>query len=161
MTIAILLGQVFILDQLSLALWLRPMIFPIVVLLLPMEWRTVWVLLITLAVGVVMDLSLGGAGLYTASLLPFALMRATLLYIATKRSVESGDQSSLLSRLGIYQMMAYLSITLLLHHTLFFALESLSMANFLQLVGTIISSTLLSIVVAWPIVRLYNSKIVA
>ena len=55
--------QIFILDELSIALWLRPMIFPLIVLLLPMEWRTIWVMLIALAVGVVMELAQGGSGL--------------------------------------------------------------------------------------------------
>ena len=48
MTIALLFVQIFVLDEISIALVLRPMIFPLVVLLLPVEWRTVWVLLVAL-----------------------------------------------------------------------------------------------------------------
>ena len=72
MTIALLFVQIFVLDEISIALVLRPMIVPLVVLLLPIEWRTVWVLLVALATGVLMDVSLGGAGLYTATLLPIS-----------------------------------------------------------------------------------------
>lgn len=156
-----MLVQIFILDQLSIAMWLRPMIFPLVVLLLPMEWRMIWVILITLGVGIVMDASLGGSGLYTATLLPLAVLRPSVLYVTTKRSVEPGDQSPLLSRLGLSHTMLFMAVMLLLHHLMFFSLEALSLANIMQLALTILLSTMLSIVLAWPIVRIYNSKVVA
>jgi hypothetical protein len=160
MTLAVLLLDIFILNQLSIAMWLRPMLFPLIVVLLPMEWRTIWVLLATLVVGLAMDLSLGGDGLYSATLLPMAVMRSSILYITTRRSVEAGDQTSLLSRMSLRQLMIYVGVMLLVHHTLFFMLESLSFATPLHLVATIPFSTSLSLVMAWPIVRLFTSKIV-
>lgn len=160
MAVALLLLDIFILNQLSIAMWLRPMLFPLIVVLLPMEWRTIWVLLATLVVGLAMDLSLGGDGLYSATLLPMAVMRSSILYITTRRSVEAGDQTSLLSRMSLRQLMIYVGVMLLVHHTLFFMLESLSFATPLHLVATILFSTSLSLVMAWPIVRLFTSKIV-
>ena len=161
MTIVLLFLQIFILDELSIAMWLRPMLFPLIVMLLPMEWRTIWVLLATLAVGVVMDAALGGAGLYTSTLLPLVVMRRWILYITTGRSVEAGDQSSLLSHMSSRQLMIYVAAMIALHHTLFLTLESLSFVAPLRLVATIICSTLLSVALAWPVVRLFVSKIVA
>ena len=157
--VAVLVAQIFLLDNISIHLWLRPMIFPLVILLLPMEWRALWVMLIALLVGLLMDISLGGAGLYVASLLPLALLRSTLMYLATNRVVEASDQTSLLSRLSLRQLMTYLALALLLHHALFFLLETLSLAHPLRLVATILFSTLLSTVVAWPIVRIFVGKV--
>lgn len=157
---ALLVVEIFILDQLSIAMWLRPMIFPLIVILLPMEWRTIWVLMSSLVVGIVMDVSLGGAGLYTATLLPLAVVRRSVMYLTTRRSVEPGDQTPLLSRMALRQMMIYVGAMLLLHHALFFSLEAMSTALLWQLIATIAMSSLLSLVVAWPIVRLFISKIV-
>lgn len=157
--VAVLVAQIFLLDNISIHLWLRPMIFPLVILLLPMEWRALWVMLIALLTGLIMDISLGGAGLYVASLLPLALLRSTLMYLATNRVVEASDQTSLLSRLSLRQLMTYLALALLLHHALFFLLETLSLAHSLRLVATILFSTLLSTVVAWPIVRIFVGKV--
>ena len=42
MTVVLLLLQIFVLDELSIALWIRPMLFPLIVMLLPMELRTIW-----------------------------------------------------------------------------------------------------------------------
>ena len=160
MAVALLFAQIFILDEVSMALWLRPMIFPLVVLLLPIEWRTIWTVLVALLLGIFMDVSLGGQGLYTSTLLPLAVMRRWILYLTTRRSVEAGDQTSLLSRMSLRQLMIYVGVMLLVHHTLFFMLESLSFATPLHLVATILFSTSLSLVMAWPIVRLFTSKIV-
>ena len=100
LALAIMALQIFLIDELSIAMWLRPMIFPLVVILLQMEWRPIWVLLISTLVGVTMDLALGGAGLYTATIVPLAMIRRWIMYITTKRSIEQGDQTSLLSRLS-------------------------------------------------------------
>ncbi|MBQ8492932.1 MAG: hypothetical protein IJ464_01455 [Alistipes sp.] len=160
LALSLLVVQIFILDQLSIAMWLRPMLFPLIVILLPMEWRTIWVLMVSLIVGVVLDVSLGGAGLYTATLLPLAVVRSTVMYLTTHRSVEHGDQTALLSRMALRQLMIYVGAMLLLHHALFFWLEAMSVALLWQLLATILFSTLLSLIIAWPIVRLFISKIV-
>lgn len=160
MTLALLFVQVFILDEISIALWLRPMIFPIIILLLPFEWRAIWVILTTLVLGVFMDMAVGGAGLYTSTLLPVAVTRNWILYLTTRRSVESGDQTSLLSRMPLRQVMIYVGAMLLIYNVMFFALESLSTVDTMQLIATIICSTILSVVIAWPIVRLFLKRVV-
>lgn len=157
--LSVLVVQIFLLDNISIHLWLRPMIFPLIVLLLPMEWRTLWVMLIALITGVIMDLSLGGVGLYVASLLPVAMLRSTLMYLATNRTVEASDQTSLISRLSLRQLMTYLSLAMFVHHALFFLLEILSLAHPLRLMATVLFSTLLSMVVAWPVVRIFVGKV--
>lgn len=160
MTVALLFVQLFILDEISIAMWLRPMIFPLVILLLPIEWRTIWVVVASLLLGIFMDISIGGMGLYTSTLLPLAVMRRWILYLSTRRSIEAGDQTSLLSRMPLYQVMIYVGVMLLLHHTMFFALESLSFVGVIQLIATILFSTLLSTLLSWPVVGLFLKKIV-
>ena len=136
------------------------MIFPLVVLLLPIERRTIWVLLAALALGMFMDIALGGAGLYTATLLPLAVLRRWILFLTTRRSVESGDQTSLLSRMPLRQVMMYVGAMMLLYNTAFFLLEALSMVSTMQVIATIICSTALSMLLAWPIVRLFLKRVV-
>lgn len=160
MAVALLFVQIFILDEISMALWLRPMIFPLVLLLLPIEWRTIWVVIVALLLGIFMDISLGGQGLYTSTLLPLAVMRRWILYLTTRRSVEAGDQTSLLSRMPLRQVMIYVGAMLALHHAMFFFLESLSMISVMQLIVTILFSALLSSLLVWPIVGLFLKRVV-
>lgn len=161
LSLAIIVLQIFLIDALSIAMWLRPMIFPLVVILLQMEWRQIWVLLTSTLVGVTMDLALGGAGLYTATLVPLTVLRRWVMYITTKRSIEQGAQSSLLSRLSSRQIMVYTAIMLTIHHTMFFTMETLSFAHPLQLLATIVCSTLLSVLLALPLIGIFTRKIVA
>lgn len=155
--------QIFLLDNIdlgaSISIWIRPMIFPLIVLLLPVEWRSIWVLLVTYIVALLMDLLLGGSGIYVITLLPIALFRSALLYLTTRRSMDSTDQSQLLARMPLGQLMVYVATSLLLYHTLFFVMETLSLANFFSLLMTIILSTLCSLLISWPIVRLFTSKV--
>lgn len=160
LTLALLFVQIFILDEISMALWLRPMIFPLIILLLPIEWRPIWVIFIALLLGVFMDAALGGAGLYTSTLLPLAVTRRWILFLTTRRSVESGDQTSLLSRMPLRQVILYVGAMLLLYNAMFFVLESLSSLGAMQLIATIICSTALSAILAWPIVRLFLKRVV-
>lgn len=155
--------QIFLLDNIdlgaSISIWVRPMIFPLIVLLLPVEWRSIWVLLVTYAVALLMDLLLGGSGIYVITLLPIALFRSALLFLTTRRSMDSTEQSQLLARMPLGQLMVYVATSLLLYHTLFFVMEALSLVNFFSLLMTIILSTLCSLLISWPIVRLFTSKV--
>lgn len=160
LALAVLVLQIFLLDNISIAMWLRPMIFPLVVILLPMEWRMAWSLVVALAVGLVMDLSLGGSGLYTSSLLPVAVLRPWAMFLTTGRMVEHGDQSALLQRLSTRQVILFSAGAMLVHNAIFFMLETLSFAQPMRLVATIVMSTLVSVVVAAPIIQLFKSKIV-
>lgn len=160
MTLALLFLQIFILDEISIAIWLRPMIFPLIILLLPIEWRTIWVIVAALLLGIVMDTALGGAGLYTSTLLPVAVMRRWILFLTTRRSVEAGDQTSLLSRMPLRQVMIYVGAMLLVYNAMFFMLEALSTVGMWQLIATIICSTILSVLLALPIVRLFLKRVV-
>lgn len=163
LTLVVLFVQVFLLDNIdlgtSLSLWIRPMIFPLIVLLLPVEWRSIWVLLTTYLIALLMDLLLGGSGIYVITLLPIALFRSALLYFTTRRSLDSTDQSQLLARMPLGQLMIYVATALLLYHTLFFVMETLSFVGFFRLLMTIILSTICSLLISWPIVRLFTSKV--
>ena len=163
LTLAVVLLQVFLLDNIdlgaSISILIRPMIFPLAVLLMPMEWKSIWVLLVSYAIALVLDLMLGGSGIYVLTLLPVALLRTTLLYATTRRSVESSDQSQLFARMRLDQLMLYVGVSLLIYHALFFFMETLSVAQFGRLVATILLSSLCSLLLSWPIVRLFTSKV--
>ncbi len=163
LAVMIMLVQIFLLDNIdlgsSISIWIRPMIFPLIVLMLPTKWSSIWVVLVSYVIALIMDLMLGGSGLYVITLLPIALFRSTLIYLTTNRSVESGDQAQMLSRMPLPQLMIYIAISLLIYHILFFALETLSWANFFRLVATIFFSWICSLLISWPIVRIFTSKV--
>lgn len=162
---ALIFVQVFLIDNIdlgsSISTWIRPMIFPLIVLLLPTEWSSIWVLITSYLIALLMDMLLGGAGLYVITLLPIALFRPALIYMTTNRSVDSSDQSQLLSRMPLPQLMIYVAVSLLIYHILFFSMETLSWVNFFRTLATILLSWICSLLISWPIVRIFTSKFVA
>lgn len=163
LSMALMLVQIFIIDNIdlgtSISIWIRPMIFPLIVLLLPTQWSSIWVVLVSYCVALLMDLLLGGAGLYVITLLPIALFRSTLIYFTTRRSAESSEQAQLLSRMPLPQLMIYIAVSLLLYHALFFIMETLSTANIMRLIATILLSTICSLLISWPVVRIFTTKV--
>ena len=163
MSLAVLFLQIFLIDNInigtSVALWMRPMLFPLIVLLLPIEWKTIWVLIVAYVVGYIMDISVGGEGLYVATLLPLSLIRSSIVYITTRRNVEAGEQKQLLARLTTRQLMLYIAAMLFIHHTLFFFMEALSFNHIMQVMLTILSSLALSLLLGWFVVRIFISKV--
>ncbi|MDE6861281.1 MAG: hypothetical protein K2J31_00850, partial [Alistipes sp.] len=158
---AVMAMQILLLDNLSLSMWLRPMIFPAVILLLPIEWRTVWVLLAAAATGWILDGVTGCQGLYTASLLPLAMVRPAIIRLTANRGVEQSDQTELLPSLSRKQLLAYISVSVVLHHALFFALESMSATLLWYTVAKIAAGSLLSILLSWLVASYFMSKISA
>ena len=73
--------------------------------------------------------------------------------------MESSDQSQLFARMRLDQLMLYVGVSLLIYHTLFFIMETLSVAHFGRLVATILLSSFCSLLLSWPIVRLFTSKV--
>ncbi|MFG6353982.1 MAG: hypothetical protein K1V69_00985 [Alistipes sp.] len=143
-------AQLFILNNLSLSIWLRPMIFSAAVLLLPVEWRTVWVLAAAAAAGWTLDMATGCQGLYTASLLPLAMMRGAIVRLTANRSVEPSDQTDVLVSLSRKQLFIYLAAGIVLHHAMFFFLETMSLTFFWQTAGRIFASSALALALVWP-----------
>lgn len=156
--IAVMAMQILLLDNLSLSMWLRPMIFPVIILLLPIEWRTVWVLLAAAATGWILDFTTGCQGLYTASLLPLAMVRAAIIRLTAHRGVEQTDQSELLTRLNRKQLFTYIAAAMVLHHAMFFFLETTSAVLLWYTLLKTIASAALSTLLAWLAAAYFMSK---
>lgn len=159
--VAVMAFQILLLDNLSLSMWLRPMIFPVAVLLLPIEWRTVWVLLAAAATGWILDGVTGCQGLYAASLLPLAMIRPAIIRLTANRGVEQSDQSELLPSLSRKQLLVYISVAVVLHHAMFFFLETMSTALLWYTLAKIVASSVLSIVLSWLAASYFMTKISA
>lgn len=156
--VVVVLLQVFLFDNLSISIYLNPLIYLAFILLLPMDIRPLPLLLWGVVVGVVVDHCMGAAGINTIATLPIAFFRPTLLTLLMGRdeSREGGIPSP--ERLGSTVFWQYLIVTVLIHHTLFFLLEALSWANLLHTLLRIVLSSALSVGFIWLITRIFTSK---
>lgn len=151
--------QVFLLDNLAISIYLSPLIYITFIALLPMETPSIVMLLSGLAMGLVMDWSMGLEGINTAVTLLSAQSRLTLLGIAAgKENVREGGIPTVW-RLGNYSFVLYLMLLVGLHHLCFFLLESLSLTLLPFTLIRFVISWVVSICFVWLLSQLFGNKL--
>lgn len=155
---AAVLLQVFLFDNLTISIYFNPLIYIVFVLLLPMDTPHAALLMAGLAMGLAMDFTMGAAGVNTIATLFVAFVRPWVLGLFTGRddAREGGVPSP--ERMGRRKFVHYLLVAVLLHHTLFFSLEALSMSHLPHTLLRIAVSSACSVVFIWLIARVFTAK---
>ena len=145
----VVLLQVFLFDNLSISIYLNPLVYVAFIALLPLDTPPVVLLLSGLATGVTMDL---------ATLL-IAFARPTLLGLLYPRDDirEGGIPST--GRLGNRVFLNYLIVLVLVHHAVFFSLEALSWAHIVRTIVRTVASGAVSVAFIWVIARIFTAKL--
>ena len=159
--LVVLFVQVFVLNNLSISPLVAPMVYIVLLLMMPIEssqWKMFGVgLLLALA----MDVTMGTAGLNVIVTLPIALLRRPMLYSFAGLSPMSKEEGiPTLKRLGV-RFHRYFIIMVVLHSVLFYFVEWLSFDNFGTLLLRIFCSTLASLVLDYIIVMLFMKRLSA
>ena len=146
--------QVFLFDNLTISIYLNPLVYIVFIALLPLDTPPAAVLGAGLALGVTMDFAMGAAGINT-----IAFLRPTLAGMICGRDNvrEGGIPSS--ARLGERKLITYLVALTLVHHAVFFSLEALSWTHALHTLLRIVVSTAVSAGFIWIIARIFTAKI--
>jgi rod shape-determining protein MreD len=161
LTIVVLFVQVFVLNNLSISPLVAPMVYIVLLLLLPIESSQWKMLGAGLLLGVLMDITMGTPGLNTLVTLPIAFFRRPLLFALgglSSMSKEEGIPS--VRRLGL-RFHRYFVVMIILHSLLFYFVEWLSFDNFGILVLRILCSTLCSLILDYIIISLFMKRLSA
>ncbi len=157
--VAAVLLQVFLFDNLSISIYLNPLVYIIFIALLPLDAQPVTLLGSGLLLGMTMDFAMGAAGINTVATLPVAFFRPQLAaMICGRENVREGGIPSP-GRLGTRKFFLYLSTLTLLHHAIFFLLEALSWSHLFHTVLRILLSSAVSVAFGWIIVRIFTAKL--
>lgn len=151
--------QVFLFDNLSISVYLNPLVYVAFILLLPLDTLPVVLLGAGLATGVTMDFAMGSAGVNTIATLLVAFVRpgvAGMLY-GRENAREGGTPSP--ERLGVRVYLQYVAVLVVLHHAVFFAFEALSWAHAVHTLARIVASSLLTVAAVWLITQLFTAKL--
>lgn len=150
--------QLCLFDNLAVSIYLDPLVYVVFIALLPLDMPAVALLGLGLATGVAMDFMMGGAGINTAATLPVAFMRPGLLRMLYRRDDLRDGGIPSPERLGGHVFFLYLLFVVLLHHAVFFALETLSWAHALRTSLRIAASSAATLFFAWIIARIFTSR---
>lgn len=151
--------QVFLFDNLSISIYLNPLVYVAFIALLPLDTPPIVLLASGLAMGVTMDFAMGVAGVNTIATLLVAFMRPTLLGLLYSRDdIRDGGTPSV-GRLGWRVFLNYLILLVLVHHAVFFSLEALSWAHVVRTLVRIVVSSAVSVAFIWIIARIFTAKL--
>ena len=150
--------QVYLYDTLSVSIYLDPLVYVAFVLLLPLDIRPVTLLGAGLAMGLAMDFAMGTAGLNTVPTLLIAFVRPYL--VAGLYSRDDAREGGIPSpeRLGRAVFAKYVVAAVAIHHTVFFALESLSASLLLHTALRIVASGAVTVACVRLIVSVFTAK---
>ncbi len=145
--VAVVLLQSLLFDNLLLTGLIVPLYYVVFVVLLPVKIGRVWLLLLGALLGVVMDISMGTAGVNVIATTAVAFVRPMIINISmgkdiTHESIPYGGA------IAPKSFLLYASIVVVAHHALFFGFESLGSHFFFTLAKIVISSVATVVLVA-------------
>ncbi len=151
-----ILSQIFFFDNLSVSTLFAPLVYIIFIVLLPIECSQLLMLALGSALGFILDATMGSEGLNSIATIFVAFFRAPIikLILGKERSMDRGVPSEL--RFGHVDYLLYISILIVIHHSIFFLFESLSMSNIEYTLVRFALSTAVTILFTWLITRIFT-----
>lgn len=155
--IATMLIQIYIINQLSFTTLCMPIIYPVVIMLYPMQSDQLRMLMVGLVTGVTADLLMGVPGINTITLLFISYIRIWLLSITMGRDVIAAGGVTTALRFGLRRYLLYSTLFVALCNTIYLFLESLDSVEWLVLAQRIGVSTVATLLFVWLITLLFSS----
>lgn len=141
--IIILLIQILIIDTLPLGHFYI-MLYPCTILLMPVSLPRAVVIVASFVIGFLVDWFCNGNGFHTASLTMLGYFRYYLLQYLEPSSKWNKNDAPNLYQQGLNWFIKYISISILLHHSYYYFLESFSTHNLYVTFKKIFISTIIS-----------------
>lgn len=139
--------QVLVLNQLEIGLGIQLMVYPLYILLLPVEMNVFTLMLLAFALGLSVDSVSDTYGLHASSLLAFAFFRPTFFKMFAPRDGYDHLLETNIFNMGFSWFIRVFGILLLIHHFWFFTLEMFKWNEILMVLQKTILSTIVSFLI--------------
>ncbi len=120
--ILIILIQVLILNQININGMINPYIYPLLIILLPLTIRPYYLLIIAFSIGFVIDIFCDTPGMHASALVLIAFLRPLLFKLLNPKEQETNELMDMYYH-GITWFVVYISVIVLVHHSVFFLVE--------------------------------------
>ncbi len=123
--------------------------------MLPVEMNVVVLMLLSTAIGAVMDTLGGSSALITASLVATAFLRPSVVKFSLPHDVVSIGGAPLSYRVGAASFLRYCATLTMIYGIVYFSLEMMTLQNIgftlLKLLGSVVLNTLLIYMLQLPL----------
>jgi hypothetical protein len=151
--------QIFLIDNISLGIYFHPLIYVAFIIILPLDMRPVWVVLLSALLGLTMDMATGMCGLNVIAATATGFARSAIIGFSSGLNTGIDDTIPAIYRLPQKNLMTYMVSMILLHSAIYFLVEALSMAHLFHTLLRIVVSDVVAVVIIWYIVKLFVEKI--
>lgn len=159
--VVLVLLQIFLLDNIALGVYFHPLIYVAFVVLLPLDLRPVWVLLLSTLMGLVLDFATGMCGVNVMATAAVGFARPALLTLAIGHSSGADDTIPVLHRMTPKSRLGYITLMVVLHSAIYFLLESLSLRNLHYTLLRLVVSDVVAVPMVWYIVKIFTERLFA
>ncbi len=124
----------------------QPMIYPLLIMILPFKMNRAQLLIIAFVVGVLMDIILLTGGMHVLACVVVANFRKNLINaLDLSQNLMDSDNMPTFRVLGPSPFFIYSSLFVLMHHLVYFLVQSFSISSFLNNIVVTICSSLFSV----------------
>lgn len=154
--IFLLLLQVLILDNVMLFGFINPYLYPLFIILLPLNLKPIPTLLIAFAMGLSVDVFEDTGGVHAFACLVIAYVRPLILRFAF--GINYDYQTLKFYDEGFKPRFIYIAIMVLIHHLMLFSLEAFSFQHVVMVLKNTLFSGLFSLVLMLLAIQLIRKK---
>ena len=126
MGLVLVLLQIFLFDNIALSSYFHPLIYVAFIILLPLDTKPVWTMLLSTAMGLVVDVMTGMGGLNVIACTALGFFRPMILSAVSGHSPTGENAITGLHRFTEKIMFWYITAMVFCDSVIYFFLESLS-----------------------------------
>ncbi|HUH73981.1 MAG TPA: hypothetical protein VLZ75_06190 [Chitinophagales bacterium] len=142
--IFLVLSQVFLFDLIHITGFGKIVVYPLILLLLPIYTPRFLGMIVGFAIGYLIDFLLGTGGLHTAAMTFMAFSRGFVLDAISPSSGYDKNLISPVQEMGIGKFLLLVLIMVFIHQLLYYSIERFSFHNFIFTIRRIATGTILS-----------------
>lgn len=143
--IVLVLVQVLILNNVQLNGYINPFMYILFIMLLPIETPGWLLLLLSLAMGLTIDMFSNTLGMHAAASVFIGYLRPRIIRSIAPRDGYESETNLNVSGMGLRWFISYTIIMVLLHHSVLFFIEAFSFVEFFSTMFRVILSSTLTI----------------
>lgn len=155
--VGLTLFQTLVLNNINISGVINPYIYLLFILLLPFEISGWLLLLLSFLTGISIDLFTGTIGMHAFSAVMVGGLRPLVISLISQKGQDLGKYPSIENR-GFSWMILYIIILTLLHHFVYFSIESWSAGVFGFVIFRIILSTVMSVFIIVLLLYAFKSS---
>ena len=157
--LALVLLQIFLVDNISLSIYFHPLIYIAFIIMLPLDTKPVWMVLNSALLGLVIDVMTGMGGLNVIATTATGMLRPYVVNLATGHASGIDDSTPALYRMPEKNFRLYIVEMVVLHSAIYFLMESLSLHHIIHTLLRLVVSDIFAVLFIYYFVKLFIEKI--